>query len=160
MTGFPFTDQLPAEKGSYLLFLHLKESAKITINSIGEISFPPGIYAYSGSAQGPGGLRGRVRRHMKGIHRFHWHIDYLLTRSQLVEVFAFPYSAPSECDTCTALAQVQGADWNWKRFGASDCQRGCFSHLVRLGDQVDLDFIYDFLLNRFNSELLRWRGFY
>jgi Uri superfamily endonuclease len=42
------------------------------------VELPPGVYAYVGSAWGPGGLGARLRRHLCGSRRrLWWHIDYL-----------------------------------------------------------------------------------
>ncbi len=47
------------------------------VGKLGEFFFPQGVYLYSGSARGLGGLSSRLQRHLLGSSKKHWHIDYL-----------------------------------------------------------------------------------
>ena len=50
------------EKGVYCLVL-FHGSCTIRVGALGDLAFPGGWHVYTGSAQGPGGLK-RVRRHI------------------------------------------------------------------------------------------------
>ena len=43
----------------------------------------PGCYVYAGSARGPGGIRARVRRHLRPDKTPHWHIDQVTAYAKL-----------------------------------------------------------------------------
>lgn len=115
------------EPGTYTIILSLEAEEKICIGSLGEIDFASGYYAYTGSARGPGGCK-RVDRHVEILQgrRFarRWHIDYLLSRTGLVEVFITRTSSDLECRIAKMIGEhlvpVEG-------FGCSDCR--CISHL-------------------------------
>ena len=68
---------IPAEPGSYLLWLGLPGELELSVGQLGAFRFPAGDYLYLGSAHGPGGLRARLGRHLRGDGKTHWHIDYL-----------------------------------------------------------------------------------
>jgi endonuclease-3 len=116
--------------GTYTLLIDLPEAATITFGAAGERDLDPGIYAYTGSAFGPGGFS-RIDRH----HRVatgendarHWHVDYLLGHpgTRIVDVVRSA-DADIECAVSRGLAgdPVDG-------IGASDC--GCGTHLVYCG---------------------------
>jgi len=67
-----------------VLVLHIRSPLSLKVGSLGLVRFDSGYYFYVGSARGPGGLSGRVRRHMCGPRRVRWHIDYL-TSNEYVE---------------------------------------------------------------------------
>lgn len=114
-------------KGVYTLLLHLREPRIVEVGALGRLSFKPGLYAYVGSARGPGGLS-RVGRHM-GVARGEnttrrWHIDYLLPHATLKAIFVSPTHEDLECQ----LAQEIGRRAEMiEGFGCSDCS--CTSHL-------------------------------
>ena len=68
---------LPPGPGSYLLWLYLPQSQDLSIGKLGTFKFPAGEYIYLGSAHGPGGLRARLGRNLRGSGAVHWHIDGL-----------------------------------------------------------------------------------
>ena len=51
---------IPAQPGSYALWLHLPQTRNLTIGKLGRFTFRTGDYFYLGSAFGPGG-EGYVR---------------------------------------------------------------------------------------------------
>src|SRR3990172_11736037 len=69
--------ELPSDPGTYALHLRLNRSRWVQIGRLGETRFPAGEYVYIGSAFGPGGLRARLGRHVRGDGQPHWHIDAL-----------------------------------------------------------------------------------
>ena len=116
--------------GTYTLLIDLPEAATITFGAAGERNLDPGIYAYTGSAFGPGGFS-RIDRH----HRVatgendarHWHVDYLLGHpgTRIVDVVRSA-DADIECAVSRGLAGDPVDE-----IGASDCD--CGTHLVYCG---------------------------
>jgi Uri superfamily endonuclease len=150
-------EAIPVEPGSYLLWLHLPQTQDLTIGRLGRFNFPSGDYFYLGSAQGPGGLRARLGRHLLGSGKPHWHIDQLRAVTQ---VRGFGYQIrlsqsgttpliPLECDWSQKLAILSEVSIPAPGFGASDCRSGCAAHLVyvsadsrqkigRIVDQIEI----------------------
>ena len=133
---------IPAQPGSYALWLHLPQTRNLTIGKLGRFTFRAGDYFYLGSAFGPGGLRARLGRHLCGDGKSHWHVDYL---RQVTEVIGFGYmincrgevgfaptSIPIECAWSQKLAALPGSRTPIPGFGSSDCTLGCAAHLVYL----------------------------
>ena len=114
--------------GTYALVVRVMETATISIGKLGTQQFPPGYYVYLGSALGPGGLRARVGRylHQNESSKLHWHIDYLLRRSALIEIWWTVGDNRQECSWSEILSKV-GMVYPLG-FGSSDCN--CDGHLV------------------------------
>ena len=126
----PMGPQLPDAKGVYALILHLPTFQRLEIGRLGTFDFPPGYYAYIGSASGPGGLRARINYHLEADHTHpHWHIDYLTAYARPIEVWYALGSRRLESD----WVDLFEADKGWRlwipRFGASDYRRPRRSHL-------------------------------
>jgi len=128
----------PVEPGVYAVELWLEAPRVLSIGQLGQIDFPAGTYLYLGSARGPGGLRGRLARHVlgKGSARPHWHID-ALRRAAVVSAWAalvlpagVPAPAGLECRLARLAQGWPGAVLIAPGFGASDCRSGCPAHLV------------------------------
>jgi Uri superfamily endonuclease len=123
--------------GTYILRCELSSSGEIDIGRLGQRRFEPGIYAYVGSAFGPGGLDARLGRYARGPRNRHWHIDYLLEHAEMWGALASTDPTRLEC---------AWADWLSRRlpvavrgFGSSDCR--CRSHLffgadTRAGEEM------------------------
>jgi len=122
-----FAARLPAAGGSYLLVLRLAEDTALQAGALGEFLLPAGTYVYAGSARGPGGVRARVMRHLRGGGAMHWHIDFLSRRAQVAAVWARTGPQRLECVWAQALARHSLFTAPAPRFGASDCR--CPSHL-------------------------------
>ncbi|MBN1287077.1 MAG: GIY-YIG nuclease family protein [Anaerolineae bacterium] len=116
-------------KGTYVLVLALDEAKTLRVGALGVFDFAPGIYAYVGSAFGPGGLDARLKRHRRSDadKRLHWHIDYLRQHTRLLETRQTPGATRLECVWARALAEAPGATIPAPGFGASDCT--CAAHL-------------------------------
>jgi Uri superfamily endonuclease len=100
--------------------------------------FPAGDYIYVGSAFGPGGLRTRLGRHLRGDGHPHWHIDTLRAAASVVGyVFAIA-DQPVECRWSQALAALPQARIPAPGFGSSDCRSGCQAHLIAFPVGSDL----------------------
>lgn len=128
--------EIPATAGQYLLFLEVEEPVQMAIGRLGIYRFEPRSYIYVGSARGPGGLSGRVSRHLRAFDekRCYWHIDYLSRTARIVAVGWSAEPQLSECDWSAALG-VLGRRWP-ARFGASDCR--CAGHLIKIQDRTNI----------------------
>ncbi len=143
----------PAPGGTYILLVEISSPAAIEIGRLGRLSFDSGIYAYVGSAFGPGGLESRLRRYTAGPRRNHWHIDYLLDRSEVRTALVSNSQERLECVWAQwmrdrGLILVPG-------FGSSDCR--CKSHLFFVGGNARAEEI----IRTAGCELkaiLRWRS--
>lgn len=141
----PIIASLPRAGGSYALFISIPAPVRLTTGSLGAADFPAGLYVYSGSAYGPGGIRARLGRHLHGDGKTHWHIDYVRPH---VEVRGWCYAlaqehqtgAPQprlECQWSQTLANSSQASIPVPRFGASDCFTACPAHLVAFPPDAD-----------------------
>lgn len=137
---------LPTSPGAYVLILHLPASKTIQVGRLGRFDFPAGFYAYVGSALGPGGLAGRLGRHLRraaagdvpgAARRPHWHVDYLLGQARLVQVWLAVSDRRLEHDWAGQMAAMPGAAVIAPGFGASDCR--CLAHLFHFRRPPDLD---------------------
>ena len=109
----------PAAPGTYVLVLAVDKDMTVAIGRLGSFDLAPGLYAYVGSACGPGGLGGRLSRHAYRGKRCHWHIDYLVGRFPVVDVYAREVGIGSECAWVRRLLAIPGANapdpWIWQQ---------------------------------------------
>ncbi len=124
-------DAIPTEKGTYMLILNVRKPVKAK-TAHGFTIVKPGVYAYVGSAFGPGGLRARIHRHLKKEKRIHWHIDWLTTSKTVEKIGVFVISGRRiESEIARMLATrfpaVPG-------FGASDSPED--SHLFMISKGI------------------------
>jgi Uri superfamily endonuclease len=120
---------LPDKKGSYVLILRNNAVQTIRVGRLGGLNFQKGFYAYAGSAMG--GLSKRVTRYLKEIRKPFWHIDAIMPRFKLMNLWLFPSDTRQECQIARLLSQAPGAA-SIKGFGSSDCP--CFTHLFYFTD--------------------------
>jgi Uri superfamily endonuclease len=122
--------QSVSEPGCYSLVIKLKQRKKIWVGKLGKVEFQPGLYVYTGSAMG--GLRARLLRHLSGTKKMRWHIDYFLNDEQasVKRIFLYPAAPGQECRQNQKTAAIRGARSALRKFGASDCNSGCHSHLI------------------------------
>jgi Uri superfamily endonuclease len=111
------------------LWLRLHAATVVRIRRRAPVEFPPGVYAYVGSARGPGGLEARIRRHRALDKPLHWHIDFLRPHCEWLGAWAFEDAGRGECDLAASLVATPGATLPIAGFGAADCR--CAGHLVR-----------------------------
>lgn len=123
---------MKAQPGTYLLFLAVDARRRVRVGKLGEMTVRPGVYAYVGSARGPGGVRARVQRHARADKTLHWHIDYLRSVTRFVRVWYVLDGVRHECMWADAMAGLPDAQIPMHGFGASDC--ACTSHLFHLPD--------------------------
>lgn len=121
---------LPDDRpGSYALLFALAEDRRLSVGALGPIDLEAGFHLYLGSALGPGGVRARVQRHVRGSGRPHWHVDSLRAVAAVSEVWFRHDPARRECGWAAAAREIPGFAGEIPGFGASDC--GCRSHLLR-----------------------------
>ena len=116
---------IPVIPGAYVLAIELSIQVAVSLRGKPSALLPPGLYLYCGSAKGPGGLRGRLARHMRRGKSIRWHIDVLTEGGTVLGAWTFP--GGDECDLITGLSHLPVAI---KGFGNTDCRR-CTSHLLR-----------------------------
>ena len=129
---------LPAAPGTYILILRADAPTELSVRQLGSVTLAAGLYAYVGSAHGPGGLRARVGRHMRAAKPRHWHVDYLTAALPVVHVVAAATGARLECAWVKQLIELPGTSVPAPGFGSSDCRSRCPAHLVRLPDDLKL----------------------
>lgn len=116
----------PVNGGAYLLLIDLPvliDFSRATLRG----TFEPGFYVYAGSAYGPGGLRARIRRHMRRGKPSHWHVDTLTAAAQ--RIAAIPIEHGNECAVAEVMLGTRLFRPSLPGFGSSDCNR-CISHLL------------------------------
>jgi len=109
-------------KGTYLLVMKLYKDASITVGKLGVIYFKKGYYVYIGSASN--GLQQRIQRHLRTYKKIHWHIDYFLPYTEIVNIF---YKENTRKEECKIARLFKKNFINIPGFGCSDCS--CKSHL-------------------------------
>ncbi|MEX2738388.1 MAG: DUF123 domain-containing protein [Candidatus Wukongarchaeota archaeon] len=128
-----FLDTIPQEKGTYLLLVQVEDNPIIHATKK-KWMFEKGIYAYIGSARNTGGLRARIGRHLKQDKKMYWHIDYLLANPN-VEIIGTIFTTSKknlECKVVKTLIKEGTGTPYAKRFGSSECKKGCPSHIIKL----------------------------
>jgi Uri superfamily endonuclease len=125
---------LTAAPGAYMLFIELEGALALPATSRGSRILAPGRYAYCGSAYGPGGLRARLRRHLKREKALRWHIDHLTTAGRIFALGLAP--GGQECALFEDLSRHPGVEVPLAGFGSSDCA-SCPAHLLRIGRHFD-----------------------
>ena len=145
-------DELPVQAGTYALILELTHNQILDIGQLGKFDFHAGWYVYVGSAHGPGGIRARLGRHLRGAGKTRWHIDYLRIVSTVrgygyiaVEALPLP-NISQECTWVQKLAAETSATLPIPKFGASDCKMGCAAHLIYFS-QLRCTQIFEILSN-------------
>jgi len=51
--------------GAYLLLMTIARPLSLRIRTLTPVVLPPGWYVYAGNARGRGGMRARVKRHLR-----------------------------------------------------------------------------------------------
>ncbi|WP_368484516.1 DUF123 domain-containing protein [Thalassospira sp. HF15] len=121
--------QLPKVAGAYVLVIELEADLTLQNKRFAGKILPKGTYLYCGSANGPGGIAARVKRHCKGDKKPHWHVDELTSNGVGRVVSALVTPSGCECDLRVAFAALPGINIPIAGFGSSDCL-GCPAHLL------------------------------
>jgi Uri superfamily endonuclease len=126
--------ELPRAHGAYVLLIRLEGRLSLDMPAFDGKSLSPGLYAYCGSAYGPGGIRARVSRHLRAGKPLRWHVDRLTAagRTERIGVRV----GGRECDLVGELLAGGGLAV-LPGFGSSDC-RTCPAHLLRLPEGKEI----------------------
>ena len=108
--------------GTYLLIITLPKDTTVMVGKQGLLHFKKGCYAYVGSALN--GLDQRIQRHLRADKKIHWHIDYLLPFTEIVDIF---YKENNRREECRIAQDLERNFTGIPGFGCSDCS--CKSHL-------------------------------
>ncbi|MBI1867753.1 MAG: GIY-YIG nuclease family protein [Methylocystis sp.] len=113
----------PAAPGAYVLLVEIDAPLKVAAGQTRDALLAPGRYLYCGSANGPGGLRARLARHMRRGKSVRWHVDQLTEAGTVAGAWIVPGG-----DECALSARLSHLPLPLEGFGSSDCTR-CRSHL-------------------------------
>jgi Uri superfamily endonuclease len=133
LDGWSWEKVLPGNAGTYALLLRPEQEVALTVGKLGPFCLAPGLYAYVGSARGPGGIRARVTRHIRNVTQIHWHIDTFTHVCPVESVLWLVEREHLECRWVQALLKLPASRTPIPGFGSSDCANRCPSHLVELG---------------------------
>lgn len=128
------TVEWPRLPGTYVLWLRVDAPRTIGVGRLGERLLAAGVYAYVGSAHGPGGLGARLRRHLRADKIHHWHIDALTACVPMMAIWYTTAPERLECTWAQHLARLAGVSAPVEGFGASDCR--CVAHLFTVDHRV------------------------
>lgn len=123
----PKTLNMLEGKGAYVLGITITAPISLRLRQQAETNIAAGTYYYIGSANGPGGMKARLKRHFSTTKKPHWHIDHLTLAAARISALAVPHG--NECDLGQQLAASTLFKHILPGFGSSDC-RTCKSHLL------------------------------
>ena len=133
-------------KGTYVLFVTLRNETTITAGALGPHTFSPGTYCYVGSAMA--GLDQRLKRHLAHDKKLKWHIDHLTTVCDSSEAWeSYPDFVP-ECELADRVGALGGIP-EMEHCGCSDCR--CLTHLFRVDAGTKADLVSELHLARYRS---------
>jgi Uri superfamily endonuclease len=121
---------IPLSPGTYALVYRCDAPFQAVAGKLGPVCLSPGHWIYIGSAFGAGGLKSRLRHHLKPSPRPHWHLDYIKHGLKPVEIWLTTDGVKQEHAWATVMSGLKGATCPIAGFGASDCT--CRSHLIHL----------------------------
>ena len=106
---------LPSQSGTYALLIDLGQVDGLSVGKLGSYELRPGTFCYIGSAHGPGGLAGRIKRHMRPASqkRRHWHIDWLLESASLQQIWWVQSPQSLECAWSQTISQIAESPIPW-----------------------------------------------
>ncbi len=118
--------EFPTQRGTYALLLRVEVPLSVQVGKLGHFTLGSGLYLYVGSAYGAGGLRARLKRHVRAEKKLHWHIDALTVRVPVAAVAWRVAPQRMECVWAKHIEGVAGVHVPIVGFGASDCH--CQAH--------------------------------
>lgn len=123
--------QLPKVAGAYVLVIELARDLALENKRFAGTVLPKGTYLYCGSANGPGGIAARVKRHCNPAKKPHWHVDELTSNGagRVVSVLVVPGGNECEIRASIAAQPDMTSEIPVPGFGSSDCVF-CPSHLI------------------------------
>lgn len=119
--------QLQAKSGTYVSWMRLNQAQSISVGKLGIMQAQAGVYAYVGSAFGPGGVAARLKHHLAYSAKPRWHLDYLRQHAWVWRCWVNHDSQRRECLWARILADITPYALPMAGFGSSDC--ACTSHL-------------------------------
>ena len=128
-------DGLPVGPGAYAIVVAVTRPFTPPIRTLAGRRLPAGRYLYGGAANGPGGIRARLRRHVRREKPVHWHVDWLTNTFGAAAAVALP--GGDECGVLAGMRRFPGVATPIPGFGSSDCAR-CPAHLVSLPGNLDI----------------------
>lgn len=134
--------EISKQPGSYIVLSKLFVETQIGSGQFADRPLPVGIYFYSGSAFGPGGLRARIGRHLRLRTKKHWHFDHIKEYLEISEIWYSTEILKHECQFIRRIRETGQATFPVPGFGSSDCSCQCPAHLAHLPMDVDLAIIF------------------
>ena len=132
-------DKIPDRPGYYVLLINVREDTVIETRGGKIFYIPRGTYLYVGSAKGPGGLRARIKRHLRRHgKKLFWHIDYLLNTGKAdIERIYYRVVEGEDVDYETIISRKLAKELDYiPGFGCSD-KRGDQSHLFKCVNKLE-----------------------
>jgi endonuclease-3 len=129
-------------KGAYVLIIDIDKPVEVQMQFLGDVTFRSGIWVYIGSAMGDGStnLENRIQRHFRSEKTVYWHIDHLLDRGvKLRNAYWAESPTHAECDIALELDSRGAFEAGPRRFGSSDCKRGCPAHIFRFKSETGIE---------------------
>jgi Uri superfamily endonuclease len=111
-------DEAPPLPGAYAMAIEFAETVAVTLYGRPPIALSAGRYLYCGSANGPGGLKARLSRHMRRGKSLRWHIDQLTERGSVIGSWIVPGG-----DECELVRRLLPLPIPIPGFGSSDCAK-------------------------------------
>ncbi len=115
--------ELPSCKGIYALIMKYngpRKNLRVGSGIVLELEQSM-VYVYIGSAQGAGGIKARISRHLRKEKRLKWHIDYLTSLKEtsiLYIVYSCTRDSSAESRLVNTCSSILSGGPNG--FGASD----------------------------------------
>jgi Uri superfamily endonuclease len=125
-------DEALSLRGAYAMAIELADAVAVMLSGRSPIVLPAGRYLYCGSANGPGGLKARLLRHMRRGKSVRWHVDQLTERGLVIGGRIFPRG-----DECRLVQMCSHLPMPIVGFGSSDCAT-CRSHLLQWSNRTAL----------------------
>jgi Uri superfamily endonuclease len=131
----PEIELISTEPGAYLLSINVSKQLLLEIASLSVPTLASGRYVYCGSAYDPGGIRARVRRHLRRDKSVRWHADCLTMAGRVSKVAVLV--GGSECALMEGLRTLPGITAPVPSFASYYC-RACPSHLAAVPKDFDI----------------------
>lgn len=113
-------------KGTYILVIELTKTQRIRAGKLPGTEFKKGMYLYTGRAKRA--LQARLKRHLRSQKKAHWHIDFLLNKAHIKEIW-IKENFSEECQTVKRIREIfPSVQLAQNGFGSSDCR--CSGHLL------------------------------
>ncbi len=122
--------------GVYSIILGVRRGVSIRVGALGIVRLCRGLYVYTGSARGGGGLDARISRHLRREKKIFWHIDHL-TSNPRVSVLALVKAEEQRRTECVVNRRIRSRldAEPILGFGSSDCRESCLGHLLAVGSR-------------------------